>query len=74
MLAREKQNLRFQVQDRDSMIQRLEFKLEREQRDRARGLSSHMNDTLTNSRVRQNARSPGSPDANVHDLASGLPP
>lgn len=73
MLVREQQNLRFQVQDRDSLIQRLEFKLEREQRDRARGLSNHVNETLKNSRVNRGGKSPSSADLDLSNLENEPP-
>ena len=75
VLAREKQNLRFQIQERDSIIQRLEFKLEREQRDRARGVSNRVNDTLKNSRVNRSDKSPTtSQNVDMSNLESGAGP
>lgn len=69
LLLREGQNMRFQIQDKDSIIQRLQFKLEREKTDRARGLSVHMSDTLNQSRVDRSLAGP--PDRLARSGAKG---
>lgn len=43
--------MRFMLQDKDSYIQRLQFVIERDRKDRADGVVGDINDTFSNSRV-----------------------